>query len=57
MSDIEDEIEKLKMKKVELVHKINLTMDFEEKEGLQAQVNQIQKQIETLEKFRVTRSE
>ncbi len=51
MNEIETEIEKLKMKKIELVNKINITSDFEEKEELQAQVDQMQKQIETLEKF------
>lgn len=51
MNDIEAEIEKLKMKKIELVNRINITSEFEEKEDLQTQVDQIQKQIETLEKF------
>ncbi len=51
MNDIEAEIEKLKLKKIELVNRINITSEFEEKEDLQSQVDQIQKQIETLEKF------
>jgi len=52
MSEIEEEIEKLKMKKIELVSKINLTTDFDEKEELQQQVERIQNQIDTLEKFK-----
>lgn len=51
MNEIEQEIEKLKIKKVELVNRINIASDFEEREDLQAQADRIQKQIETLEKF------
>ncbi len=51
MNEIESEIEKLKMKRVELVNRMNITSEFDEKEELQIQVNQIQKQIDTLERF------
>ena len=50
-SEIEREIEKLKMKKVELANRINLTRDFEEREELQREIDRIQAQIEILEKF------
>ena len=50
--DIEDEIERLKAKKLELTNKINLTSDFEEREDLRAQVKKIEEQIRTLEKFK-----
>lgn len=47
------EIEKLKVKKVELVNKMNLTTDFDEKEELQREVERLQKQIDILEKLKV----
>jgi len=52
MEEIELEIERLKSKKVELVSKLNLTSDFEEKEDLQEQLERIEKQIAMLERFR-----
>ena len=52
MSEVSEEIERLKMKKVELANKANMTTDFEEKEDLKTQIDQLQKQIETLEKFK-----
>jgi len=51
MSEVQEEIERLRLKKVELANKINFTTDFEEKEELQLQLAKIQKQIETLERF------
>jgi|YelNatPaOPRAMG01_1025707.scaffolds.fasta_scaffold39645_2 hypothetical protein len=52
MEEIELEIERLKSKKVELVSKLNLASDFEEKEDLQEQLERIEKQIAMLERFR-----
>jgi hypothetical protein len=51
-NDLNAEIEKLKLKKVELINKISLTTDFDEREELDKQMERIQKQIETLEKFK-----
>ena len=50
--DIDSEIEKLKGKKVELVSKLNLINNFDEKEDLQNEIEIIQKQIDVLEKLR-----
>lgn len=49
---VEEEIERLKIKRIEIVNKMNLVSTFDEKEEMQDEVNRIQKQIETLEKFR-----
>lgn len=50
--DIEGEIERLKLKKVELINKLNITDDYDEKEEIRADVERIESQIDTLEKFR-----
>jgi hypothetical protein len=52
MEEIESEIERLKSKKVELVSKLNLTSDFEEKEQLQEQLERIESQIAMLERLK-----
>lgn len=52
VSDIEKEIEKLKMRRVEIVNRINTTHDFDEKEDLRLQASAIQKQIDALERFK-----
>ncbi|GEM_PF-1739307 len=52
MEEIELEIERLKSKKVELVSKLNLASDFEEKEELQERLERIEKQIAMLERFK-----
>ena len=49
---MENEIERLKAMQRTLRNKIKMAMDFDEKEMLQDQVNQLEKQIETLEKFK-----
>lgn len=51
-TDVEEEIEKLKMKKIEITNRMNLAISFDEKEELKDEIERIQKQIETLEKFR-----
>lgn len=48
---VASEIEKLKARKIDLSNRINLTRDSDEKEELRSQIERIQKQIETLEKF------
>ena len=50
--DVDSEIEKLKLKKVELTNRLNITNDFDEKEELKQEIAKLQEQIEILEKFR-----
>jgi hypothetical protein len=52
MQDIESEIERLKAKKVEIVSRLNLSTDFNEKEELQEKLERIENQISMLEKFK-----
>ena len=51
--DLAAEIEKLKLKKIELTNKINIVNNFEEQEDLKRRVELIHNQIETLEKLGV----
>ncbi len=50
--DIESEIEKLRLKKVELTNKLNIEYDFDEKEEIRKEVQSIQQQIDTLERYK-----
>ncbi|MBI2005147.1 MAG: hypothetical protein HYS80_00080 [Candidatus Aenigmarchaeota archaeon] len=52
MSGIEDEIERLKMKKVEITHKLNMTDYVDEKEEYTKELELIQKQIDVLERLK-----
>lgn len=52
MSDIESEIEKLKMKKVEITHRLNMTEFFDEKEEYTKELEIIQRQIDILERMK-----
>ena len=49
---MEEEIERLKAMQRSLKNKIKITTDFDEKEMMQDQVNNLQQQIETLERFK-----
>jgi len=51
-NEVDAEIEKLKVKKVELTSKLNLVEEFEEKEQIEDEIARIQKQIEILEKLK-----
>jgi len=51
-NDIDREIEKLKLRKGELTNKLPIIDDFEEKEAIRLDIQRIQQQIDTLEKFR-----
>jgi len=53
MSGTEDEIERLKMKKVEITHKLNLTEFVDEKEEYMKDLEIIQKQIDILERLKI----
>jgi len=48
---IEEEIERLRAKKVELAAKMSLTHDFEEKEEIKERIDELDRQIEMLEKL------
>jgi hypothetical protein len=50
--DVGAEVERLKIKKIELANRLNLTDDYDEKEELRLGIERIQKQIDTLEKLR-----
>lgn len=52
MEDVEDEIEKLKSRKIELTNRMNLSTSFDDKEELKQDVSRITAQIELLEKLR-----
>ncbi len=51
IDDVSSEIEKLKARRVELASRVNITKDGEEKEEIRLQIERLQKQIDTLEKF------
>jgi hypothetical protein len=50
--DVEEEIEKLKMMKVEIANKMNLTTDYDEREEMRENMERLQGQIEILEKVK-----
>lgn len=53
IEDIEDEIERLKARKIELTNKMNMTTSFDDKEELKQDIGRLTAQIEILEKFKV----
>lgn len=52
MPDIDDEIERLKMRKVELTHRLNTAEYVDEKEDCKRDIEIIQKQIDILERMK-----
>jgi hypothetical protein len=52
MDDIEEEIEKLKARKIELTNRMNMITSFDDKEDLRQDINRITSQIELLEKLK-----
>lgn len=50
--EIEEEVERLKAKKLEFMAKSNLTNDFNQREEYELEIKKIQDQIATLEKLR-----
>ena len=50
--DVDGEIEKLKMMKVEIANKMNLTTDYDEREEMRESIEKIQRQIEVLERVK-----
>lgn len=53
MSDIDDEIEKLKMRRVEMTHKLNMAEFVDEKEEYEREIESIQRQIDVLERLKM----
>ena len=51
MERLNDEIERLKMRKVELTHRLNMTDYMDEKEQYREEIDTIQKQINILERL------
>jgi hypothetical protein len=49
--DVEEEIERLKMRKIEITNRVNLASNFDDKEDLKEEIKRIQKQIDILEKL------
>lgn len=49
--DFSYEIEKLKARRVELASRANITRDSDEKEDIKLQIERLQRQIDTLEKY------
>lgn len=54
MADIDDEIEKLRMKKVEITNKMNMVTSFEDKEDLKQDIARITEQIALLERLKTS---
>lgn len=52
IDDITQEIEKLKLKKIELTNKMNMTVSFDDKEEFKEEIANINAQIGILEKFK-----
>lgn len=52
IDEIAEEIEKLKLKKVELTNKMNMTTSFDDKEDLKQDIARINAQIDILGKFK-----
>jgi hypothetical protein len=50
--DVEQEIDKLKLKRTELASRISIINDFDEKEKLEIELANINSQIRLLEKLR-----
>lgn len=51
-NDIDGDIDKLKYKKIELANKLNISISFEDKEEIKLEIQRVQNQIDTLEKYK-----
>ncbi len=51
--DIDEEIEKLKVRRIEITNRMNTTTSFDDKESLKSDIDRINKQIGILEKMKV----
>jgi hypothetical protein len=52
IGNVDDEIDRLKAKKIEITSRMNLASNFDDKEEMQNEIKRIQKQIEMLERFK-----
>ena len=52
VDDITEEIEKLRVRKIELTNKMNMTVSFDDKERFKEDIANINAQIGILEKFK-----
>jgi len=50
--EADQEIEKLRLRKLEFTNKMNITSNFEEREDLEEEIERIDKQIQILEKLK-----
>ena len=51
-NDIDGDIDKLKYKKIELANKLNISISFEDKEEIKLEIQRVQNQIDTLERYK-----
>lgn len=54
VADIEEEIEKLRIKKIEITNRMNMSTSFEDKEDLKQDISRITEQIDLLEKLKIS---
>jgi len=52
-SDVNEEIDRLKARKIELSNRVNMTTSFDEKDELKEDIGRLNAQISTLEKLRL----
>jgi len=50
--DVEMEIEKLKVRRLEMTNRMNMTTSFDDKDEMKEDINGINRQIEILEKLK-----
>ena len=51
--DVNEEVDRLKARKVELSNRMNMTTSFDEKDELKEEIGRLNSQISTLEKLRL----
>ncbi len=52
INNVDDEIDKLKVKKIELTNRMNTIIGFDDKELLKQEIGRIDNQISILEKYK-----
>lgn len=53
VEDVDEEIDRLKARKVALSNRMNMTTSFDEKDELKEEIDRLNAQIATLEKMRM----
>lgn len=56
IEDIKEEIENLRMKKIEITNRMNMSTSFDDKEDFKQDISRITEQIELLEKLKIPQS-